>query len=315
MKTFKVGDRRIWFLTYTPDGKSLVIQEGEAEQPERDHLEPVRVVRWWDWHRGKEEYAWQVVRPAVFSPDHRLVVTSIDSSEDGRWRWTLHDGRTLRCLQEGFRGTDFAFSRDNRVLVQIARFDDESPETEYFDVPKRYHAKATPRPENASTIAFSPDGKTYAAGGDSQEIVLTPLSVRNFPNAPEDGDWDRHMKEYHDQYTWLPGEDAGWTRRLLYVDENTLVMMSWPVGWTKKLPKSGRGRASLWDIPSKKCTGKVPGHTDRITDVALSADRQLVLTGGLDGTVRLWDPRDWKQLKSYTWDVGRVGAVAFAPAV
>jgi hypothetical protein len=53
-------------------------------------------------------------------------------------------------------------------------------------------------------------------------------------------------------------------------------------------------------------------HFPGVTGVAVSPDGKLVVTAGVDGTARLWDPANGKQLRVLKGHEGRVTAVAFA---
>jgi hypothetical protein len=60
----------------------------------------------------------------------------------------------------------------------------------------------------------------------------------------------------------------------------------------------------LWEVSTGRCLRSFEGHTDWVTSVSLSADGRYALSGGLDGTLRLWeldweleahDPTDWDE--------------------
>ncbi len=81
MRVLKVADGPIYRLSYTPEGRQLVLQPG-LQAPEGEETEPVRSVRWWSWPEGREEFAWEVEGPVTFSPDHGLLVARLPGLRD-----------------------------------------------------------------------------------------------------------------------------------------------------------------------------------------------------------------------------------------
>jgi WD40 repeat protein len=53
----------------------------------------------------------------------------------------------------------------------------------------------------------------------------------------------------------------------------------------------------LWDVKEQEPVRSFKGHAGTITHMAVSKDWQRLLTGGADGTVRLWDLATGEQLK------------------
>ena len=47
----------------------------------------------------------------------------------------------------------------------------------------------------------------------------------------------------------------------------------------------------LWDITTKEPVRTFRGHTDYVRALATVPDTNLILSGSLDGTAKLWDPR------------------------
>jgi WD40 repeat protein len=55
------------------------------------------------------------------------------------------------------------------------------------------------------------------------------------------------------------------------------------------------------------------GHQEGVTSVAFSPDRKYVLTGGGDGTARLWEAASGSEIRKFAEDADEIIAVAFSP--
>jgi predicted ATPase len=68
----------------------------------------------------------------------------------------------------------------------------------------------------------------------------------------------------------------------------------------------------LWEAASGRPVATLQGHTSAVGGVALSADGQLVASGGEDGTVRLWEISSGQPLATLQGHTGSVSAVALS---
>ena len=75
---------------------------------------------------------------------------------------------------------------------------------------------------------------------------------------------------------------------------------------------SGDRTVRLWDLDASRELGRFAGHSKKVNAVAVSPGGNLVLTGGDDAAVRLWDIETRESLATFAHD-GRVNAVAFVP--
>ncbi|OKH57578.1 WD40 repeat domain-containing protein [Scytonema sp. HK-05] len=66
----------------------------------------------------------------------------------------------------------------------------------------------------------------------------------------------------------------------------------------------------LWDNKGKQ-VAKWRGHRGYVRSVAISIDKQTIVSGGDDGKVRLWDSKG-KQLAELKGDQGSVNSVAIS---
>lgn len=76
-------------------------------------------------------------------------------------------------------------------------------------------------------------------------------------------------------------------------------------------------RIQLWDVRSLKSVDVLKGHKKQVWSVAFAhgsdASSATVVSGGQDGTVRVWDVGSLREKSVFDWSVGVVRAVAAAP--
>lgn len=126
------------------------------------------------------------------------------------------------------------------------------------------------------SVAFSPNGKLLASGGDDKTVRLWDVQTGQPVGRP--------LTAHLDTVLCVAFSPDG---RFLASSGDDKTIRIWDVGTRRLLHTLGPGDAK---DPAR------PGHTASVFSVAFSRDGTLA-SGGQDRTVRLWDPATGRQLR------------------
>jgi WD40 repeat protein len=283
---------RVNALAYRQDGEALASASADG------------TVKVWDLGNGRELAAYRghadgddpargadvvKVGGVDFAPDGKTVASVGGSSLH---LWDAATGKVVKVIpvveKDDRPLKAVAFSRDGKA---VAVGGDDGVLRVYDPATGKETFKAGSRAARIERVAFSPNGKLVAVADSTGKVgVYAPGLPNPMPMSVD------------------VVERGGPCHGVAFTADGRAV---YSCGADNKARlTSGPKADGTFDPATLKDLQTYPGHSDVVTDLALTADGTTLVTGSADRTVRVWEAGTGKQLRLFQGHTAGVTAVA-----
>jgi len=285
--------QKISSLAYSPDGKFLAVGSFD------------NVVVIWDTTSGTKAKTIALKSPVntvAFSPDSKLLAGG--TADNAITVWNVDTAAVVSTLS-GYpdRVQTVAFSPEGRLLAGA----DVRGSIRLWNVATSGQLYAV-EGAGSGSIAFSPDGKTFAAAAGDM-IIIRDTQRGNTLRTFTDTDMISSIAYSPDGNVIASGAgsriklwDVTTGKGLVSLKGTTIgdfsVAFS-PAGDYLAIGSNDK-TVRIWDIKARTKVRTLSGHTAGVTSVAFSPDGKILASGSMDTQVKLWEVSTGSELASLT---------------
>ena len=261
------------------------------------------------------------VKSVAFSPDGKYILTG--SSDSSMRLWNPVDGTLLQTVEEELNAESVAFSPNGEFIVAgilnntigVCKFTNGSI-SDCQLLGETYSG-------TISSISISPDGEQLVSGGSAPYVCiwdLDELKISAVLGGFAGTNYIRNdaMSPSLDMIAFKSSQDSILIQNISDQTENLELnerLASNPVFSSdgKKLANVSFRTVKVWDLEMSELVYTVEGLDNRIFDVALSHDGELLAAASEDGTLHLWQSNDDNSHRILEGHAGSASQVTFSP--
>ncbi|MEN8142344.1 MAG: hypothetical protein ABFQ82_01950, partial [Thermodesulfobacteriota bacterium] len=237
-------------VAFSPDGERLLTASRDEEKN--------FILQTWDPVKGKLKETikghGQKINSAAYSPNGKMIASG--SGDNTIRTWNSRNGRDIGSYKAGKNDVlSVNWSPDNDYIVSGVSWDGNIL---IVDASSDELVKTLPGHSNwVNTVLYTPDGKNIISGSKDGSVRI----------------WDaKSGKEQKNIREWWWGEIS----QLAVTADGVLL-----AGATEK------DSVVIWYVDGK-VLDVLSGHSGRVNSVAFSLDGKIVVSGGNDGTIKIW---------------------------
>lgn len=154
------------------------------------------------------------------------------------------------------------------------------------------------------TVAFNPDGQTLASGSLSDGIKIWQIKT------------SREVRTIREHESWVHSIAFSPDGKILASDSgglHTIKILNWQTGQElRTIGALSLGQSNLAQTVAIFSTFVV-GHSNEIQSIVFSPDGKILASGSADNTIKIWDVKKGKEIRTITGHSAGVESVAFDP--